>query len=245
MMLKVVFVGDDQSAYPLILQNRIEINQTNSMYDAQIVLITDDTHEAENYLCEHSLNEFFVILDLRLPGAFECARIAREQVQFMTLVVLDKDDSQLKRCVQAGLEITSMWQEPVVDSDIQNELDIAYKKYLKHFGKHGDGYFASYDNNNVKRRIKLVDVLWAEVLTGKNRHILLHEKSGVTFELHMNLKKMEGYTDDFFRISRSVLVNLQNITYLDKKNHLVYMENESVGLEVSGRKIKKITDSLK
>ena len=61
----------------------------------------------------------------------------------------------------------------------------------------------------------------------------------------MNLKKMEGYTDDFFRISRSVLVNLQNITYLDKKNHLVYMENESVGLEVSGRKIKKITDSLK
>ena len=31
----------------------------------------------------------------------------------------------------------------------------------------------------------------------------------------MNLKKMEGYTDDFFRISRSVLVNLQNITYLD------------------------------
>ena len=108
-----------------------------------------------------------------------------------------------------------MWQEPVVDSDIQNELDMAYKKYLKHFGKHGDGYFASYDNNNVKRRIKLVDVLWAEVLTGKNRHILLHEKSGVTFELHMNLKKMEGYTDDFFRISRSVLVNLQNITYLD------------------------------
>ncbi|WP_162626426.1 LytTR family DNA-binding domain-containing protein [Ligilactobacillus murinus] len=244
-MLKVVFVGDDQSAYPLILQNRIEINQTNSMYDAQIVLITDDTREAENYLCEHSLNEFFVILDLRLPGAFECARIAREQVQFMTLVVLDKDDSQLKRCVQAGLEITSMWQEPVVDSDIQNELDIAYKKYLKHFGKYGDGYFVSYDNNNVKRRIKFVDVLWAEVLTGKNRHILLHEKSGVTFELHMNLKKMEGYTDDFFRISRSVLVNLQNITYLDKKNHLVYMENESVGLEVSGRKIKKITDSLK
>lgn len=189
MVLKVVFVGDDQSAYSLILQNRIEINQTNSMYDAQIVLITNDTREAENYLCEHSLNEFFVILDLRLPGAFECARIAREQVQFMTLVVLDKDDSQLKRCVQAGLEITLMWQEPVVDSDIQNGLDIAYKKHLKHFGKHGDGYFASYDNNNVKRRIKFVDVLWAEVLTGKNRHILLHEKSGVTFELHMNLKK--------------------------------------------------------
>lgn len=247
-MLEVVFVGDKAANYPKVLQARIEINETPEVYDARLALVTDDPFEALAYVSHHYLDEFLLLLDLRIKGALEVAKKVREKAKFILIVLLGVDEKLLKSAVEQMIEPFAVLE---VKDDAENEIeklrvimDVAYQRYIKYFNDRLEESITCRDIEGTFRRIKLEQILWAQNVTGKSRHIILHGKNELELELLTDLKKLEEKSIQFFRSSRGILINLQNATKFDPHEQLIYFTETTEPVRVSGRKTRELVRRL-
>ncbi len=96
-------------------------------------------------------------------------------------------------------------------------------------------------NEQEKRRININSILF---ISTEDYLSTFHLDSNQKFTCSKPLSKIATCLPDFFQqISRSCLVNLNQVQYLKRANRLVFL-NDSTYLEVSVRRIKAFNNAL-
>ncbi|WP_420574770.1 LytR/AlgR family response regulator transcription factor [Kordia sp.] len=141
--------------------------------------------------------------------------------------------------------------KPVQETEIKKVLDMYSLKHssfdmrkyeaLKKQIQNKNKVITVFEKNEYKR-IKTSDVLYCEA---SGNYTLVHTNQHKNFLISKNLKKVETMieNDDFYRIHRSFLVNLEHVKKISQKG-MVIMSNDSE-ISISARNRKKVLEFLK
>lgn len=150
------------------------------------------------------------------------------------------------------LQLTFTYHVEALDFIIKNEiinlqdnilsaLKNAYQKYRK-IGTHPNMQYYPLKIGEYIKNIELDSILFFQASSIAHK-ITVHTIQG-EFEYYDTLNTIEDSNKDFFRIHRSFVVNIKNISKLDMKQRQVIMKNGIV-CPVSFRRLKLLEKAIR
>lgn len=221
--MNIVICEDDKS-----FRNKIE--HITSMYTARTdsnskcVLSTADAQEVINYA--HSNPELTIyFLDIQLEGAitgFDIAAEIRKNDWNSSIVFITSYKEKIMLTYEYKLELLDyiIKTEPEkIEAKVNECMRIAESRQSK-------GYTQSLtiDTKRFVTTLPFDEIIMIEGIKGTHK-LLLHHKDGL-FEFYSSINEVMSQLDErFLRCHKAVIVNTDKIRIVDKKEHIIRLEN--------------------
>lgn len=218
-----IFICEDHPLQRQILTKNISFAIDENNYPMKIIKSTDNPFEILSYIKkENSLNIYFLDIDLNhsINGIDLAAKI-REIDKFGKIIFITSHDEYLLETYNKHIEafdyIIKTTSEST-ESDVNRMLQLVYSK----FRDNKKEVFKVEIGSNIQF-LPIEDILFF-VTTPIPHKINLHLKNR-ELSFYGSLSKILKDHPRFIRCHRSYLVNIDNISSIDKKQRVLIMNN--------------------
>lgn len=252
-MLKVIILEDNdyQADYiKNIVSKRQMINITPYTYDMKLLLQTADPQEIIDSL---QADDYLAILDVELANnkltGIDVAEKIRQTANFAEIIFVTAYQKYLPFTISRRIEpfdyISKGDDIASITDRLRQDIDEAYSRYQAYLNSNQSQQinFTYEVTRGVKRQIPLSDLYYIESIKNENRRLRIIGRN-IRIECHGELRLIDN--EHLFRISQSALVNPKTIVEFNKKDRLVYFDqNHEISLPVSYRKVRELNNLLK
>ncbi|MCL2864817.1 MAG: LytTR family DNA-binding domain-containing protein [Lachnospiraceae bacterium] len=242
-----VFICENDPVWRKNLKRTIENFILLENLNMKVVLSTDDPLKVLEYLHKHPGQPGLYFLDIHLDHDMNGIALATEireldllgHIVFVTVhIELTSTIFTLK--IEALDFILKSKHFQDIKGRITSCIDTAYKRYLCSQNAENQQFQVNI-NGNI-HIFPFHDVMFFES-SPLRRHVILHLEQEQR-QLYYSLRDAELYSSAFFRCHRSYVVNIQNITYLDREKLEIRMQNKEM-CPASARGLKELKKILR
>lgn len=236
-----IFICEDDSLQKSVIESIIYKKILIEEYDMKIELSTADPYELKKYIDSRDSigGVYFLDIDFNTDiNGIQLASYIRKKDINAKIIFITTHSELLQLTFEYRVEALDYIMKDnvtLIQQKIFDCLENAYSYYTS--DKNEDMDKVKFKIGNTVKLLSLDDIMFIET-TGTPHKLNIHLKNG-SFELYETLSEIEKLSPFFVRVHNSVIVNKNNIDYIDKKNKVAVMTNgESCILSVRG--IKKI-----
>lgn len=234
-----IFICEDDSLQKNIIESVIYKKIIIEEYDMKIELSTTDPYEIKKYVDSRDSigGVYFLDIDFKtdINGVQLASYIRKKDIN--AKIIFITTHSEL-------LQLTFEYKVEALDYILKDNASLVQQKifdclenaYSYHTSdKNEDKDKVTFKIGNTVKLLSLDDIMFIET-TGTPHKLNIHLKNG-SFEFYGKLSEVEKLSPFFVRVHNSVVVNKNNIDYIDKKNKVAVMTNgETCILSVRGLK---------
>ncbi|SDQ35355.1 LytR/AlgR family response regulator transcription factor [Streptococcus equinus] len=194
-------------------------------------------------LVEESFPQIF-FLDIDIHGdntkGIEVAKAIREKSRTATIVFVTTHSEFMLLTYRAQVSALDFIDKTDKDDAIKDNLKKCLQKVFEDQGLNIPKEIFVFENNKTKIRIPMEDILYFE--TAESHRLKLITKTGQR-HFYGSIKEVMQANQKLFRCHKSYLINLNNIVRLDKKEGLVYFDDDKA-CYVSRKYIKDLRSKM-
>ncbi|UFK69173.1 LytR/AlgR family response regulator transcription factor [Limosilactobacillus reuteri] len=248
MTLEILLLEDNLlqlQKYKKIIQNRIMINPSNKSYDLELALYSSTSDEIHQYLHNNSKKDIFAFLDIEIGSTYSGIDIAKEiknteSQNFREVCFISTYDNLLINIINDHVSpfdfILKNNGINYVTKKIQENIDWAYLKYKDLITKSNQELFTYESFPGYIHRIPRDNILFISTTSLQHRLRITCKDNEILFQ--GELKNIDSKNNAFFRVDRQILVNLNNIDYVDFHKRKIFFKNsKNKNCKISLRKI--------
>ena len=232
-----------------VILNRIAINPTLKAYDMHIALCTSDPYETIDYIRCNKFEDYFGVLDIDLNSdvsGIEIAEELRKTNGFTEICYVSAYEDFLLKTINSNTKpIDFIYKSQGIEQmihQLRRAIDLVYFNYTKLVTSHNMGNMFTYEPFiGLIKRVPVDEILY--IKTTNKQHKLELVCKDRTVEFYGELKSIEAKRNNFIRVGRQILINLDNVISLNVKERRVYFltsSDEMAFCKVSLRKIPAI-----
>lgn len=168
------------------------------------------------------------------------AKAIREKSRTATIVFVTTYSEFMLLTYRAQVSALNFIDKTDKDDAIKDNFKKCLQKVFEDQGFNIPKKIFVFENNKTKIRIPLEDILYFE--TAESHRLKLITKTGQC-HFYGSIKEVMQANQKLFRCHKSYLINLNNIVRLDKKEGLVYFDDDKV-CYVSRKYIKDLRSKM-
>ncbi|NVY96129.1 response regulator transcription factor [Lactobacillus sp. DCY120] len=134
--------------------------------------------------------------------------------------------------------IDKTWSPAIISDHLTDALNSLYKKTLQRENK---AEMFNFQNQNSNFRVPFNDILYFETTSISHKLKLICKDRVISF--YASMKSIVDLDDRFVQCHRSYIINLANVTQIDRRKNLVFFSKNQHCL-ITRRKIKSVLEQL-
>lgn len=240
-----IFLCDDEQ---VLLESYGEIATQHiqaANLDAKVRLKTRNGYDLLILLQESKTQGGVYFLDIDLANddidGIELALKIRELDPYAQIAFISTHDELLIETIQRRVNVLNfIFKDSGLDQvrqEIQATIDDALKLREQQVPTEDEPAYFEYNNGLMFERVALDDINYFET-AHKTRHVFLHSDSSL-IEFPGRIVAIQEQLPHFYRVHKSILVNLDKIVRIDKETHQIIFDNGDT-CDVAYRKIDKL-----
>ncbi|GGI63854.1 LytR/AlgR family response regulator transcription factor [Limosilactobacillus caviae] len=220
------------------ISNELDINTQTTIHPFS------DDHELKLHLPEPSIDNVY-ILDLEIHGnkkaGLALSKIIRKHDHFATIIFLTVHDEFLLTTYKYQVEALDFIEKGhnSIEADLKRDFTRILEKK-----RQDPSESLTLPTSIGFINVPLETILFFQSAPSNTRHSILHTQDSQQL-IKVSLKSIEEQSHFFFRAHRSFVVNLQNITTIDIKTHLIHFKNTLDTIPISRLKTRAIISRLR
>lgn len=241
--MKVVLCEDNEKIL-MQIANYIENYAMMEDNSIEIVLKADQPTNVLSYIQSNRADCYFLDIDLgsEITG-MDLARQIRTLDPISSIIFVTTHSEMLRLTFAYRIEaLDFIIKDDFLDlqDNVLAALKTAYNKYIK-IGTHAETRYYPLKIGEFVKNIEFQNLLFFKASAVAHK-ITLHTVQG-KFEFYESLNILEKFDKSFFRIHRAYVVNVGNISEIDKKQRCVIMKNGEI-CPVAFRRLKLLEKAL-
>lgn len=244
--MREIIICEDNKIQREQIRRNIEEYILIKNYHLKISLATGDPSEVMSYLENHPVKEGVYFLDIDLKSnlsGFELGTQIREKDRFARIIMVTGHDDMAHLVFKYKIEAMDyiLKENPQqMKNRIRDCLDMIIHREKKQSEKNVE-LFRIEKGDEI--HVYPVDSIMFFTTAGKPHRIEMYLETGIV-QFYGRIKDIEDRHHHFFKCHESVVVNIKNIKYIDKKKRTLTMKNDDVTI-VSIRRLKVLIDRVK
>lgn len=184
------------------------------------------------------------ILDIELAGnkraGLDLSRVIRENDSYATIIFLTVHEEFLYTTYKYQVEALDFIAKNY--DSIENDLLRDFEKVLSKQRQQVVD-MVTFHNTSGYIRIALDDILFFTTSPQNTHQSILHTKHGIQ-TINANLREIEYINQEFFRVQRSYLININNVSTIDIRHRQVHFMGTEEVVPLSRLKIRPLLEVL-
>lgn len=247
MLLNIMICEDNEKLrmyYQLIIKDYIK---KHPEVDMKIVLSTGNPRDIDIYMESHTNDIKFFLLDIEFPDSrtrgIDLAVNIRKQDANAKIVFITTHEELTTMIFDRKVEPLDYIAKEIgldaIKHKLYQDLDVAIERLIP-----ADERSIKKFNFNVGPKPYSVEINKINYFESveSNHNIYLHSVNSM-IEFTDTLKSIEDQLPNFYRAHKSLLVNPENISSIDSKNHKLKFKDGS-SCDISRRRLVELTDFL-
>lgn len=237
-----IFICEDDPIQRQRLTTIISQNIMIEDYDMEIKLSTNNPYDILDYLSANKTPRGIYFLDIDLEQKIDGIQLGSEirKQDMDAKIVFITTHSEL-------LSLTFTYKIEAMDYIIKDQPDLIRERIHESLERANTYHLFNetpttdrikLQINNQTRLFEIEDILFFE--TSEIPHKICMHLTNSSIEFYSGLNDVIELSEDFLRVHKSFVVNINNVTAIDKKNRLLTMKNGSkCPVSVRGLKLLK------
>ncbi|MBX8937148.1 LytTR family DNA-binding domain-containing protein [Enterococcus gilvus] len=241
-----IFICEDNTVQRKAIEDYIQNYIMIEDIDMKVEISTDNPYEIISYLKENSFNNGIYFLDIDLQSDIDGLKLGAiiRNMDISGKIVFITTHSEM-------MYFTFKYKVEAMDYIIKDDINDLQKRIIdvleqarKHYqdDKNDQEERIKIKINNKIRVFSLKEVMFIE--TSQVPHKLILHLSQNTIEFYGKINEIEALSSSMIRIHKSFVINLENISVINKRKYEVIMKNgESCPIAI--RKVSMLNKRLR
>lgn len=231
-----------------LIQNRISVNDSADEYNMEVSLATDNIFAVKEHIDKYRKRALLLFVSLEtLPQDLEFWKELKDNVAFVEIVYLSDSNYIVPKIIHSHTEPLDIVSRDLNDEHViqrlRENIDIAFKRYNKQMRADCTTFFSYEIKHGFLERVPFDQVYSIESILNNNKYVFLVSEHFVGRILGSLKHLEEKHQQHFFRCNRTTLINVSNVTVIDKKAKALTLSNGKTHI-ISTRRIKKALSIL-
>lgn len=228
-MIEIVICEDNQellNLYQVMIQNEIDRNRTGD----RILLATNNPQKVIDINDEVNNTFRMYLLDIEFSNSpvkgIELAKLIRKNDRIAKIIFISSHSDKVKLTVTSQVEAFDYIDKVDGIPNANQKIVDDYRKVCQYFNEYAASeigmfeYHYGFDTHEVRKE----DIEYFETIKGTKK-VSMHTKDKIV-NFESNLKLIHQEIPDLFQLNRSILINTNAISSIDKENNkLIFISN--------------------